>query len=180
MIEINIDNNLIVNICLHVTILFIFLYFFFYYVISKKGEEVLNSNIDQLCQHNIPIVLADLDKKYKIDWNNVRSSCQYIIDHPDEDINQKITDTNNRYKRIGIYISIGLIVFTCLVYLYFVYSGETIDLKTIMIENLATFLLIGTIEYIFFTMTASKYIPAYPTSIGGIVLDRIKTNIRTI
>jgi hypothetical protein len=49
-----------------------------------------------------------------------------------------------------------------------------------MIENLTTFLLIGTIEYIFFTMTASKYIPAYPTSIGGIVLERIKTNIRTI
>ena len=41
-------------------------------------------------------------------------------------------------------------------------------------------MLIGAIEYVFFQQTASNYIPAYPTSIGGIVLDRMKENVKTI
>ena len=183
MVDIILSNDLIVNIFVHITILFIFLYFFFFFFISKKGEEVLNNTIDNICDNNLPIVLTEIDNEYgdKIDWKKLKEKCQYEIDHPDEDVNTKIDENNTKYKNIGIYISVGLIVVTILVYCYIVfYKGESVNLKSILLENGMTFLLIGVIEYLFFTLTASKYIPAYPTEVGGIVLDRIKYNIKNI
>jgi len=176
-------NELIVNVFIHITILFIFLFIFFFTFISKKGEEVLNSTINNICDENLPIILTEVDKEYgdKIDWGKVKEFSQYQIDHPDVVIDKIIDENNTKYKNIGIYISVGLIMLTILVYCYIVfYKGEDVNLKSILIENGMTFLLIGIIEYIFFTVTASRYIPAYPTEVGKIVLERIKYNIKDL
>lgn len=183
MIDIIISNDLIVNIMIHITILFIFLYFFFFLIISKKAETTLNKNIDNICDNNLPGLLKDLDEKYgnKIDWKKLKENCQYIHDHTNDNITNHINDTNNKYKKIGIYIATGLLLLTILTFCYFVfYKKETIDIKSILIENGITFLLIGIIEYIFFMIIASNYIPAYPTKIGEITLERIKENIKNI
>jgi hypothetical protein len=183
MIDITISNDLIINILIHVTILFAFLYFFFFLFISKKAEEVLNNNISNICDDNLPDILSDLDSKYgdKINWKELKEECQNIHDNPNQKINENIDQNNTYYKNLGIYISIGLFLITISYYIYVVYyQKETIAIKNILIENFFTFLLIGAIEYIFFVKTASNYIPCYPTSIGGIVLERIKQNIKNI
>ena len=183
MIDIVISSDLIVNIMIHVTILFIFLYFFFFLIISKKSEEVLNNSINSIADNNLPILLKDIDEKYgdKINWNELKKNCQYIYDNPNPDITNHIDDNNNKYKKIGIYIGSGLLLLTICIYCYYVfYKKETINLSSIFLENGITFILIGVIEYIFFIKIASNYIPAYPTTIGGIVLERIKQNIKNV
>ena len=40
--------------------------------------------------------------------------------------------------------------------------------------------IIGMVEYIFFEVVASEYVPAYPSTIGQTVLERVKTNIKTL
>ena len=177
MLEIYIDNQLLLNIMVHVCILFIFLYFFFFFIISKRGEASLNKNISSLCDNNLNGILEEIDEKYgdKIDWKKLREKCVEVRDHPIEKINNHIEDTNNYYKHIGIYIVISLIIITIIFYFY---KKDDVNIGEILKENALTFLLIGTIEYIFFMYTASKYVPAYPTTIGTIILDRSKENIR--
>lgn len=183
-ISVTLDDQLVVNIFLHVTILFIFLYYFFFLIISKKGEEVLNNNLDGITRDKVPVLLKeidDLDTQKMIDWDKFYKTCQEIHDNPNPIIDQKIKNNNEYYKSIGMWIGGSLLLLTIIVYCYYTfYKGSYIDIKTIIFENIITFMLIGAIEYVFFQQTASNYIPAYPTSIGGIVLDRMKENVKTI
>jgi len=180
--RIDLKEDLIVDVFIHVTILFIFLYIFFYTVISKTGERVLNSNIKSIVDANVKSILQtidDYDKKHgsKIDWEKVKKMAQDIKDHPDEKLNKEIEDSNNYYKRIGIIIIASMILLCIFLYCYFSYKGVKIDIVHILKENAIVFLLIGIIEFIFFMLTGSNYIPSYPTAIGKIVLDRVKYNV---
>lgn len=179
MLSISISPDLAVNICVHVLILFIFLYLFFFIFISKIGEIVLNNNIDNICQQQIPTILSQLDQKYgdKIDWQNIKKTCEEIQDNPNTDIDDHIEKNNTHYRWIGIGIIIGLTILSIIVYLYY---KKDVSIKDILLENMYTFALIGMIEFAFFQATASQYVPAYPTTIGSIVLERIKTNVKSI
>ena len=181
--RLELKEDLILDVCIHVTILFIFLYIFFYTVISKTGERVLNSNIKSIVDTNVKSVLQtidDYDKKNgsKIDWEQVKKTAEDIKDRPDKKLNQEIEDSNNYYKRLGIIIASSMIMLCIFLYFYFSYKGVNIDIVHILKENALVFVLIGTIEFVFFTLIGSTYIPAYPTSIGKIVLDRVKYNIK--
>ena len=182
--RIELSEELIMDILIHITILFIFLYFFFFNVISKTGEEVLYSNIKSTCRNNLVPVLKEIDmydkqNEKKIDWNHIKQIFQEIKDNPNQNINNEIEESNTYYKKVGLIIS-GSLIFLCIcVYIYFVfYKKTTINIGYILKENLMVFLLIGLIEFLFFKLTGSKYIPAYPTSIGKIVLDRTTENIQ--
>ena len=180
MFDIIIDNDLVLNICIHVTILFTFLYIFFFSVISKTAEKVLNNQITTICNTTIPDTLASLDEsKYGkfIHWDTLYDTCKDIHDHPNTEIDLRNEETNLYYKKLGLCIIIGLVLVCIGVYIHY---GGNVNLKGILIENFFTFLLIGIIEYIFFQKIGKNYVPAYPTAIGGIVLERIKENIAAI
>ena len=181
-IDITLDNDLIVSVFFHVTILFFILYFLFFKVISKKGETVLKNNIDNISD-NIPTILDEINNEFKskINWKEVRENAVFIRDHPNPEIEKRIDENNDKYKKIGLYVGFGLILLTILVIIYYIfYKKEQVNIGYIIKESLFTFLLIGIIEFVFFTMTASQYVPAYPTSIGGIVLNQIQENIQKI
>jgi hypothetical protein len=151
-------------------------------VISKKGEDVLKNNIDNISDE-IPDILDEIDIQYKdkINWKSIRENAVYIRDNTDPDIDKRIEENNTKYKKIGLCIGFGLVCLTILVFIYYkFYKKENVDIGYIIKESALTFLLIGIIEFVFFTMTASQYVPAYPTSIGGIVLDEIQKNIQQI
>lgn len=182
MFDVIIDSNLIVNVCIHVTILFFLLYFLFFTIISKKSQEALNNSIDMV-NNNIPSILDSIKKDYNkyINWKKIKEECQTISDNVDLNIDKNIEDNNTKYKNIGIYIGLSLILFTILVYIYYqFYKKEHVDIMNILKENILTFLLIGIIEFIFFTKTASQYIPVYPTSVSTIVLDRTILDLKNI
>jgi hypothetical protein len=52
-----------------------------------------------------------------------------------------------------------------------------VPLKEILLENTFTFLLVGVLEFVFFTKIASQYIPAPPTLMLKTVIDTLKTNL---
>ena len=90
MLSFDIDNQLILNIIIHVCILFIFLYIFFFLFISKKGEYVLNKNIKDLSDNNVDDFLKEIDEKYgkNIDWKSLREKSISIRDNPNNEINK--------------------------------------------------------------------------------------------
>jgi len=179
MFNISVSNDLAVNICIHILILFIFLYLFYFLFISKTGEAVLDDNINRICKDQIPTILSQLDQKYgdKINWQDIKKTCEDIRDHPNTSIDEHIEENNNHYRWVGIGIIIVLTILSVVVYLYY---RKDVSIKDILVENLYTFTLIGMIEFAFFQATASQYVPAYPTAIGNIVLERIKTNLKSI
>jgi len=182
--RLELKEEIIIDICIHITILFVFLYIFFYAIISKTGEQVLNSNIKSICDSNITPILTQIDKytqdnKINVDWQKIKTEAQEVIDNPDQKINEDIENTNNYYKKLGIIIAVCLFFLCIILYFYFTYyKGVSIDISYLVKENLLIFFLIGLIEFVFFKLVGSVYIPAYPTSIGKIVLDRVKYNIK--
>lgn len=184
--KLTINDELVIDVFIHIAILFTFLYFFFFNIISKTGEQVLEKNIKDICNYNLkPIIkkVDDFDKEHGnlIDWNKVESYLEYIKNNPDLNIDKRNEESNNYYKRLGLIIAGSLIVLSIIMYLYFVYyKGSSINIIQILKENALLFTLIGLIEFIFFKVTGSNYIPAYPTMIGKIVLDRTKENIQNI
>jgi energy-coupling factor transporter transmembrane protein EcfT len=174
-----IDNQFILNIMIHVCILFIFLYIFFFLFISKKGEDVLNENIKSLSNDSVNEILKEIDEKFgkNIDWKNLREKCLYIKNNPNNEINKSINDNNNYYKNIGMYIIISLII---IIFIFYFSVRNNVNIFEVLRENLLTFILIGLIEYIFFVNIASKYIPSYPATIETIILERSKENINYI
>jgi ankyrin repeat protein len=89
-----IDNQFILNIMIHVCILFIFLYTFFFLFISKKGEDVLNENIKSLSNDSVNEILKEIDEKFgkNIDWKNLREKCLYIKNNPNNEINKWVNE----------------------------------------------------------------------------------------
>ena len=109
----------------------------------------------------------------KIEWD--------ILNKLGEDIQKEsegalpVIISNHRNLRN---ISIGMIVgFFCIIaglYVYFLSIGIDINWKRIIIENIIIFVFIGTIEFIFFTKVASKYIPVTPDLLSKTILERLK------
>ena len=187
MFDIIIDENLIVNISMHITILFIFLYFFFFIIVSKKGEKFLNKNINDISTNTIPILLDktnQLNKEYGgtfVNWNKLYEISKKINKHDNISIDQKIKENNEYYKKLGFYILICLVTFVIGLYCYYTfYKKSTINIGNIISENILTFILIGTIEYVFFLMISSNYVTSYPTDNSTIILERIKYNLNKL
>jgi hypothetical protein len=187
MIDIKVSNGLILNILIHVLILFSFLYVFFFAFISEKEETIMNLQITNITKDNIPHVLKsidDYDTHKKINWKELKTKCEQIISSSEsENISGDIKNKNNNNLKIvgGITIAVMILIIFC-VYLYFNYylSPGSIDLKMITIENIVVFFFIGIVEFIFFTNTASNYIPVYPNVIGQTILDTLKDKLQEI
>ena len=67
-----------------------------------------------------------------------------------------------------------------IIFIFYYFVRNDVNMYEIFKENLFTFILIGIIEYIFFQKVASNYIPAYPNNIGKFILERSKENIKYI
>lgn len=182
-IDITIGSTLVVNILVHILILFVFLYLFFFFFISRVEENTLNGQVDNLADNKITSILAEIDKmdtNKNINWNLVKQKAEEeLID--DEHVNEFIHTNNTNLKYIGIIIATAIFLLTITVYYYYTYSkNESIDLIHILKENVAVFLVIGIIEFVFFKTTAIKYVPITSSQIGKSMFERIKENIMNL
>jgi flagellar basal body-associated protein FliL len=182
-IDITIDSTLIVNILVHILILFVFLYLFFFFFISRIEENTINSQVDNLADNKITSILAEIDKmdtKKYINWDIVKKTAEEeLID--DENINEFIHTNNTNLKYIGIIVAISILLLAITVYYYYTYyKNEKVDLWHIIKENVAVFLVIGIIEFVFFKTTAIKYVPITTSEIGKSMFERIKENIMNL
>ena len=181
-LDINISNSLVLNIFFHVLILFTFLYIFFFLYISKTEEKIINNQVNNLAINNIPDILKridDADTNKKIEWGTIKKKAEKIINDPPA--NQKSRENkNNNLKIIGGIIILSLIVITYIIFFHYSTGPSAPSISRIIIENLTTFGFIGVVEYIFFTQTASSFVPVYPDMIGTTILESVKTKIKDI
>jgi Ca2+/Na+ antiporter len=180
MLDIKIGNNLVINVLMHILILFTFLYLFFFLSVSRNEEKVMKNQVNALAKDNIPGILKsidDYDKDKRIKWDKIRKKSEAILSEP---VDSKKDENNNNLKIIGGVVIFCLALLTGMMYLYYIDSSDRVDIKKILIENAVVFSFIGIIELIFYFNTASKYIPVYPNVIGDTVLTRVKEKINTL
>lgn len=173
------SSSLLINILIHIFILFIFLSLFFFFYISKKEEESLNNQVDFICQ-KIPDILKNIDQTDKnkvIKWESLKYKAENEYKYDDLDIDEYINYNNNNLKYISIIISITILFLSLIIYFYSYILGKNIDISYIIKENIVIFLFIGMVEFLFFKNIASKYIPIFPVDISTTLLERIKYNI---
>ena len=177
-IKIEVSDSLVLNTLIHILILFIFLYIFFFFYISGAEEKITNTQVTNLAKNNVPTVLKfvdDYDTKKKIDWDIVKKKAEKVINDPSNDSKSR-ADKNNNLKIVGGVIIVSLAILPYFVYIHY---GSP-NISQILAENAVVFGFIGIVEYIFFTNTASHYVPVYPDVIGSTILERIKTKISSI
>ena len=166
--------GLSVNVFLHVLILLIFLTILFFTVISKKETDEIHSQAKNGIDEGIDSLLNKILKK-NTNWNK-------IIDNMDKaEIkykgNNPKTDKNN--KTILINVIILIVMLLCIVSFYMAYitiiKKRKIGVPYILIENLFVFLILGSLEFIFFWYIIQHYIPIYPQDAEIEILEHVKS-----
>jgi hypothetical protein len=170
----------IVNIGLHVVVLFLFLTLFFFIYISRKEKDGISNELSSVIQDSSTGILDTLvssDVAGYIDWNILYSVAGQLKQKNIQ--NDPSTDENNK-KLINKSIILNIILFVLLIILilYFtLYKNYDIHLCDIIIENFLIFIFVGVVEYIFFTRVALKYSSVTSSDMAINIIDRMKYQI---
>ncbi len=168
----NYTQQMIFNINVHITILFIILSVFFIIIVNKIMHRAINKKFTELIDDNMTPKMNDIYNKYpelSLLTSNISSNKIFT--------NEDITVTyNNKWQYITTYMTIAfLIVLTVLYPLILKYTcNNCIPVKHIIILNIVIFSFIGMAEYAFFHFIAMNYIPIKPSTITTSILDKIK------
>lgn len=177
------NNSIIINIIIHVLILFIFLSLFFFDYISNKEQDALNNQVDLLCS-KVPDILnliKERDKNNFINWQVIKQKSIEELQKDDLNIDEYIENNNKSIKYIALAIILSLFILVLCIYFYNNYLLDIkIDISYIIKENIVIFIFIGLIEFLFFKNIASKYSPVFPLEISNTILEKIKNNIMDI
>jgi len=180
--------NYIINIGLHIFILFTFLTIFFFLYISKLSKKLINKTFKKGIDQQLDGVLTNLDEwdeklsyrspnSVSVNWQSIDQMAKKITANSQGELTE-ITENNNRLKMIGGGIIIGLLVLIVGLYYYFTrVKYIKIDIGRILMENVIIFSFIGMIEVYFFTKIISKFIPVTPDFAIVTILERVKFNI---
>jgi len=179
--------NYIIDIGLHMLWLYLALFLFFYLYAKKLQESADNGLVeDELAGDNLNNALNTVnllnkqisaDHKGYIDWNNVNSWAQKLIDNSQGNT-QWITNKNKKVMILNIVVMVVWFIVLVGLYLYFSYGlGININLKRIITENVASMVIMGIIEGTFLVTIVPKYIPTTPSFVAGSALDRVKSNL---
>jgi predicted PurR-regulated permease PerM len=185
MVKANERINHTINIAIHVLILFIFLTLFFFYYVSRISKRNIKKAFSDIIDKKINELLTETNKWNEkidivsVDWNEVNNLADDIILNSQKEI-PEIVENNNRLKYISIIIIFCMILGIFILYFYYKYmKGYDIPVGYIIYENIIILSLIGTIEFLFFTKIASKYIPITHDFVYITILNRIKSKVST-
>jgi hypothetical protein len=173
----------VLNISLHVLILFVFLSVFFFQYASKLASDSINNALGSVIDTQVDKLLDTVEEvdnmttKYDIDWQEVDKLAKNVEESSEDDL-PEIEKTNKQLKKIAMIMSIVLLSIFVSFYVYFRFiKGLKVSLTSVIIENLIFFSFIGVIEYLFFVKIAAKYVPVTPDFVSTTLLDRVKYNV---
>lgn len=156
----------IVNIGIHVMILFTILTVFFMFFIAKISTQAFADEI----RHNLNDAMSGVAEfKSKnpnvsklLANNGIVNSLNNAYDQPNESV-----ELNNKwlFKTMILTNIMIFIIVTVSILLITKQCGQCIPLKHILLENLFTFACVGAVEYMFFKHVALKFIPTKPSLI---------------
>lgn len=169
-----------INAILHMLILFTALTFLFLFIVSKTETKALQGEFDNALTTNLNKALTaanlDSDGKLKVALSVATPSLKVLIktiEGPSE-----ATEVYNDGLFRGAYLVIGIffsILLTML--LVMAYAANTPVMKVflyILLSNVVLFAVVGIVEYNFFKLVATKYIPVKPSLITESIIKDIK------
>lgn len=167
--------NFSVNILTHCTFLLAIICSVFFLFTEKIMSNAINNQIKDLA-------VDSLDKFYtELPPENQRV-IQLGLQHAQLETVLSIYETpseerfiNNTWIEKLIYIIVGLLVFVVIVAILIskAHCGN-ISVIEILSENIVIFMFVGVVEFLFFTKIIIKYIPAYPSTLTNIFVDKLK------
>ena len=160
--------NLFYSVYLHLFLLFVFLSAFFWTVISKTESKAINGEMTRSINSGL--------KNFKIPEQYVtESSGSYLLglykgqDRTVERNNDQLFEMN---IIIAVLIFIGLLA---TIYVRYVFCGKLFDIFEVLAENGLILMMVGAIEYYFFTKIASKYVPVEPSYLPTVVKEKLSS-----
>ena len=165
-------------IVLHVLILFVFLtilYFFLIAPLEKKAfEDEISDQIEgaltdqfigmkkNMDSNIVDVITNTVNYSYENNGNEV-----YVIDEMIDnfDTPDKLVSEHNKWVKITAVALISFITISFVFYLLTLKNtcGKETGIRSILKENLFTFIFVGLVEYLFFTKIAFKFVPAPPS-----------------
>lgn len=171
--------NFVINIAIHVFILFCFLSILFVMYISNVAKNAFESEIHEALEKGIDKSLHSIEGKKRGVIKKIIKTLPMdrIINHYNK--SSKTVAINNKWlTKLIIYINVFLVLLIISgSYLLRWSCNQCVPLKDIIIENTIIFTFIGLVEVMFFKFVATKYIPVKPSTLINSALDSIKNNI---
>lgn len=168
----------IMNIGLHIIILFSFLTLFFFFFISKKEKQGVSDEVKSSVSEATVSILDKIhsnEKKYKIfnvDWEKVYKGADQM-EQSSHNVEQFIVNNNRKLKVISIGVIIGCFILLVAFFLYFrFYRKFKLPYGEIITSNVIAFTFVAGVEYLFFSYIASKYSPIFPSLIVSSSFDK--------
>lgn len=169
----------ILNVVLHMLILWTFLTIFFYFYVSKIEVEDLNDELGSYIDEYVPLTLQTLPEVQQIELKGALRQLPLdgLIDYfknPSESVT-----TNNKWLLVVSFMVVGglFLLFLTISLILKTDCNPNVDIKGIITENALTFLFVGAIEFVFFKFVAVKYVPVLPSVITNTLVERLKQNL---
>jgi hypothetical protein len=177
--------NYIIDVNIHVIILFTFLSLFFFKYIAVITEAEIDRTTSNLIKKNISTSFDTILNKLKtgrIDinnanfWTNVRSIGTKISDDATGK-DPKVTQINKKLVVRALFIVTILVIILVIMILYCYINQIPIHFLTIIVNNLVLFIFIAVMEYTFFTYIAKNYRASAPDDMTNTLYTEIQTKI---
>ena len=177
--------HLIIHMLLHCIILFIFLTVFFFAYLSKKEGSAVSNSMEHIINKEVPVILDEIDdvsKKIKIgdiNWGKVDQEAVKLMNKPID--TTKVNKHNDKIKMTSIIIIISLLAIFIGFMIYFIYYKKyDINLRNILIDNMIVSLVVGVLEFLFFTMIALHYVPVTNTEATNFIVNSLERKAREV
>ena len=173
--------SLIVNISIHVIILFSILSFLFFLYISKITRAHVDKEFKHIIEQNMDKYLRELiqeqDPSHPIPWSVISQESQRLLQKYQQ-VSPQVQSHNAKIRRnviIALGVMLGLLLLAIGIMKYY---GKKLSIMTIIFENIIIFVFVGIIELLFFKFIASKYIPLNKTDVLETLVSRMIYNLQ--
>lgn len=173
--------RLVLNILLHVFLLFIILRTFFYHVVRQAEQEALQRQLRHSIQSTLGAALPRIDASLHGSLCEAIHRHRQTLDALDRFYSQPSPSTkvyNSWLNTSTLLVGLGLGLLFVAVYtslrLACGYRGELIPL---IFQNVVVFLVVGSLEFLFFRDVASQYVPVMPSYLYGEVVRDLQAKI---
>ena len=164
------------NILIHVIMLFSFLSLFFFLYVSKVEEDAFKNEFGNIIETN----LNEFIENNKILKPEIKDLSPWLsqVENMYSSYDRSTKERNILVKFSSIFVLLILLsIFITIVLTLFLGCDKRFSLKHILIENTIVFILIGIVEYMFFTKVAIKFIPTPPSLLVNTLIDTIKQQL---
>ena len=166
--------QLILDVLIHVLILFTFLCVFFFTFISKIEQKAFQDELGNMIEKNVTTLIDD-NKNNVLPYINRAKPYLENLEQVYNTPNKTVVETNKTIKMCCIFVVIALVLVIATILVFA--NNRKFNMKHILLENIVTFIFIGIIEFWFFTNIAIKWVPTTPSLMVNSLYKSVGSNL---